>query len=354
VVIDYTAGELSDELIQTLETWENTHKFVLNALNAEFPSYLLSGWPRLTKPLLSKEFLGLLGIVETGSDVSNLQDERKISTKDSNKFNILVAEDVETNQRIIQEMLELLGHNVDIAENGQVALDKYARGSYALVFMDCQMPVMDGYQSAKAIREFESENNRDLTPILALTAGIDDKDRQRCQEAGMNGYVSKPFTLSDIERHVSGFLGEITRPASNGSPAVTPVDLDNLTHLNESEIFNIAAIESIRDIERQTGKPLLPTIFEGYSDQMEDKLKELEENIDAGDCTALFRTAHAIKSMSANIGAEKVRQLGAQLETEGRNNALVDPKQSLRNLFAAYDEFSSEFEAVIIAQSTSI
>jgi signal transduction histidine kinase/ligand-binding sensor domain-containing protein/CheY-like chemotaxis protein/HPt (histidine-containing phosphotransfer) domain-containing protein len=348
IVVDYRSEELTNELVNALESWENEQKFVLTALNAEFPNYLLSGWPRVAKPLLSREFLGLLGITEDIGEDAQPEQSGSLSPDTIQKFNILVAEDLETNQHIIQEMLQLLGHNVDIAENGEVALEKYIHGSYSLIFMDCQMPVMDGYEASRAIRKLEAENSRDLTPILALTAGFDEKDKKRCQDAGMNGYVTKPFTLADIERHVAGFLGEA--PRSNSSSISRPVETaprESSPPANESDIFNTAAIESIRDIERQTGKPLLPSIFEGYTDQMQEKLKELEENLGHGDCVEVYRTAHAIKSMSANIGAEKVRSLSLKLEQQGKQEDLTDGSKMVEELTDAFQEFSLEFEGLL-------
>ena len=112
----------------------------------------------------------------------------------------------------------------------------------------------------------------------------------------------------------------------------------------ESDVLDLTAIENIREIERQTGKPLLPAIFEGYVAQMEEKLHDIERDLRSEDSKSVYRTAHAIKSMSANIGAEKVRTISAQIEKQGKDNDMSDLSDTLNTLTLAYQEFLIEFD----------
>jgi len=116
------------------------------------------------------------------------------------KLNILLAEDNEINQKIIQYSLTNAGYEVDIAHNGQEAIDKYHEGEYDLVLMDVQMPVLDGFEATAHIREIESTvlNNSKHIPIIALTANAMKGDREKCLDAGMDEYLSKPFTPNDL------------------------------------------------------------------------------------------------------------------------------------------------------------
>jgi PAS domain S-box-containing protein len=109
---------------------------------------------------------------------------------------VLVVEDNAVNQLVLQTMLGKLGHEVDIAENGADAVALAAMGPYDVIFMDCQMPVMDGYAATKAIRALS--NGAATTPIVALTASAMPEDRQRCLNAGMDAYLSKPIKQSDL------------------------------------------------------------------------------------------------------------------------------------------------------------
>jgi PAS domain S-box-containing protein len=115
-------------------------------------------------------------------------------------LNILLAEDNEINQKIIQYSLTNAGYKVDIAQNGQEAIDMYNAGDYDLVLMDVQMPVLDGYEATAHIREMESIQSGQArpTPIIALTANAMKGDREKCLEAGMDEYLSKPFTPNDL------------------------------------------------------------------------------------------------------------------------------------------------------------
>ena len=116
------------------------------------------------------------------------------------KLNILLAEDNEINQKIIEYSLTNAGYEVDIAKNGQEAIDMYHQHSYDLVLMDVQMPVLDGYEATGHIREMESTllNGTRRIPIIALTANAMKGDREKCLDAGMDEYLSKPFTPNDL------------------------------------------------------------------------------------------------------------------------------------------------------------
>ena len=112
----------------------------------------------------------------------------------------------------------------------------------------------------------------------------------------------------------------------------------------KSKIIDFTAIENIREVERQTGKQLLPSIFQGYVSQMEEKLRQIEKDAHAEDGVSVFRTAHAIKSMSANIGAEKVKTISVLIEMKGRENVFSGLTDSISILNDAYHEFLAEFD----------
>jgi CheY-like chemotaxis protein/HPt (histidine-containing phosphotransfer) domain-containing protein len=261
---------------------------------------------------------------------------------------ILVAEDVEVNQRIATEMLQILDFDVDLAENGAIALEKFKSGSHILIFMDCQMPVLDGFAATKSIREFEQSNSLSPIPIIALTAGIGKEDRQRCIEAGMDGYLTKPFSMSELSESIKTFDNRINdrkhhlvQPKTETLPSKS--NQLGVDHEINSDIFNIRAINNIREIEEQTGRALLPSILEGFTAQMNQKLREISDNLKEGNSEKLYKTAHAIKSMSANIGAEKVRSISAEVEICGRTGKIVNVPESILELSAAYEEFVQEF-----------
>jgi len=120
---------------------------------------------------------------------------------------VLLAEDNPVNQLVARQMLARLGYEVDVVANGELALEALARGHYALVLMDCQMPVMDGYDAARAVRERErAAGAARRTPILAVTANAMQGDRELCLQAGMDDYLSKPVTLERLEQAIARTL----------------------------------------------------------------------------------------------------------------------------------------------------
>lgn len=117
---------------------------------------------------------------------------------------VLVVEDYPVNQELTKEMLEMLGCQVEIAENGLEALDKLQESAFDLIFMDIQMPDMDGYDCTREIRK--NERQEDHVPIVALTANALQGDREKCLTAGMDEYISKPFRLIDLENVMLKFI----------------------------------------------------------------------------------------------------------------------------------------------------
>jgi len=120
--------------------------------------------------------------------------------------NILLVEDIMTNQVIAKKILSSLGANVDIVDNGQKAVEAYKQNTYDLIFMDCRMPVMDGYEATKTIRKLEKNNKSPKIPIIALTANATNEDRLLCKQSGMDDVVTKPFKCSDLSNSLKKWL----------------------------------------------------------------------------------------------------------------------------------------------------
>lgn len=120
---------------------------------------------------------------------------------------VLVVEDYTINQEVMQDMLELMGCTVDVAENGKQALEKRAKVAYDLIIMDVQMPEMDGYKTTREIRASEKSEKR-RSPILAVTANAMAGDREKCLEAGMDDYLAKPVDFDKLETILKKYLGK--------------------------------------------------------------------------------------------------------------------------------------------------
>jgi len=323
---------------------------VLTPLIATANLKLPSSWKSVTKPVTLSSLYESVSPFLKDLEAESESQKGSDAEPNSKKLKILVAEDVETNQKIAKEMLQLLNFDIDIAENGAIALEKFKSGSYALIFMDCQMPVMDGFETTKEIRCLEKSLGKKPIPIIALTAGIGKEDRDRCDECGMDDYLTKPFSISELSESIRQFESRIKglesqRVRNNGQPdqniKTSEINLDPYNR----EIFNFKAINNIREVEKQTGKPILGNILAGFTSQMEDKLVEISRDLKDGNPERLSRTAHAIKSMSANIGAEKVRSISAQVEEWGKAGKFEEVPNSLSDLSQAYQEFVEKFKS---------
>jgi CheY-like chemotaxis protein len=308
---------------------------------------IFSDWPTLSKPITSKAISEALSSGLNSHEIHLEPESNGAKTKQPIKRRILVVEDVQTNQQIIVEIINMLGHEVEIASNGQIAVEKYVCGNYSLIFMDCQMPVMDGYTATRKIRRIELETNSQRVPIIALTAGSNQDDKDLCHNAGMDGYVTKPFSISDIksniEKHLFCEVPEINLDYGIENEKVNSGGINS----SDLKVLDLHAIDNIRAIERQTGKQLLPAIFEGYVKQMAEKLQDIERDVLSQDGISVFRTAHAIKSMSANIGADKVKTISVLIEKKGKANEFSDLAEAVIALTEAYHEFLREFDLAI-------
>jgi CheY-like chemotaxis protein len=115
---------------------------------------------------------------------------------------LLLAEDNIFNQKVAATMLKKLGFEVEVAQNGKEVLDKIAAAEYCLIFMDCEMPVLDGYAATKEIRKLEQSSGKHI-PVIAMTAHNSDEDRQRCADVGMDDYITKPFKVDTLKEIIA-------------------------------------------------------------------------------------------------------------------------------------------------------
>jgi two-component system, sensor histidine kinase and response regulator len=225
---------------------------------------------------------------------------------------VLIAEDNAVNQLVIEKMLSKRGFEVDIAADGVEALAKLAAGSYSAVFMDCQMPNLDGYTTTGRIRERERGGER--LPVIAMTAHAMKGDRERCLEAGMDDYLAKPLRPDALDEVLERWLG--LAPAGSAEPAGEP------------------AIEALIDAARmRTFRDDYPDIVDQLLDlfltSTPPLLDDLRAALDEGNHDELRRAAHKLKGSCQNIGATFMATLCREIETgEGDPSGAVAELES--------------------------
>ena len=248
-----------------------------------------------------------------GSDMNKLYEQLSGQIKTADTEKILLVEDNEVNTEVAVDMLEILGFTVDRARNGQEALNLYDKNQYILIFMDCEMPVMNGFDAATQIRKVERELQHIPTPIIALTAHALPGVREKCIASGMNDFLSKPFGIDDLDSMLNKWLA--TSPAEPsersvycGSNIVTNDDS------NELIILDYEVLDKHRKRQNKGGLNLVNRIIDIYLEQSSGLLVELMDAAQRADVEAVRKISHALKSSSLNVGAMRLSGLCREVE----------------------------------------
>jgi two-component system sensor histidine kinase/response regulator len=231
---------------------------------------------------------------------------------------ILIVEDNDINQQVARELLEDAGLVVDVAANGQIALEMVQRVSYDLVFMDVQMPVMDGITATREIRKVHWLGK---LPIVAMTANAMEQDRRRCIEAGMNDAVIKPIDPQELWDKLLRWI-RLTEPPA---PAATPHSARAATPPQRPESpaasvvpgvpQGIAGLDTELGLSRMLGKrTLYLAMLRRYVAGQKDVCAQIHQALAIGDMPTAERLAHTTKGVSGNVGATVVQDLAGALE----------------------------------------
>lgn len=258
---------------------------------------------------------------------------------------VLLAEDNPVNIEVARAMLESLDLQVDCARNGEDALQAVRTNQYDAVLMDCQMPVMDGFAATAAIRREEREAGRGrVLPIIAITANALQGDREACLAAGMDDYLSKPFSQQELAAVIGRWMAlplAATVHHEDAPPRLPRESVDVI----QRDVINRAALEKIRALSRERGDALVQKVIAAYVDDAPQQLRQLQDAIDGLDTGNVRRIAHTLKSASANVGAEALAAMCKALEhlgradtTEGADAILTDMEhefQAVRHSLSA-------------------
>lgn len=257
---------------------------------------------------------------------------------------ILVVEDNPINRDVASAMLEQLGCHVAIAMDGKEACDVLEKRRFSAVFMDCQMPVMDGFEATRQVRARERLSG-DHTPIIALTANALAGDRERCLAAGMDDFVSKPFhkeTLRGaIARAVTRSSLAPVPPTCNGEPAppaAEPPVEDVASRAGEGPVDAIdsSALDNIRMLQR-AGKPdLLSAIVGMYLKSTPGDIEAIAAAVATGDLVTVNRSAHKVKGSSRTVGALRVGELLDLLEAAAKEGVTAPMEEYVIELRQAH------------------
>jgi signal transduction histidine kinase/CheY-like chemotaxis protein/HPt (histidine-containing phosphotransfer) domain-containing protein len=288
---------------------------------------------------------------------------------------ILLAEDNPVNQIVGQTMIESLGCSVELVSNGLEAVEALSKNSYDLVFMDCQMPEMDGYKATRLIREREdaqrSEDNGKIShmPVIALTAHALTGDREKCLSAGMDDYVSKPFGKEQLRAVLRKWLDgkkNNEREVLASSSAKKEMSYASLQKNKESfegcgtkteqlssqSVIDRKVLDNIRALQGDGDDDLLNKIITIFLSDSPERLAELRKAVNSGDAPSINRIAHTLKSSCANLGALNLSSQFKEMEAMGRTNSIEHTPELLSQIEAEFKTVEAALREELMQESS--
>jgi signal transduction histidine kinase/CheY-like chemotaxis protein len=239
---------------------------------------------------------------------------------------VLLVEDNPINQGVAKAMLGKLGLQWQLANDGAEAVDRVRETDFDLVLMDCQMPVMDGYQATAAIRALPGGRGLNL-PIVALTANAMQGDEQICLDAGMNAFLAKPYTLAALHATLAGWLRGSGDVVASPPAAVSP----GAAARNDGSgpAINPAAIETLRELDEPGSTELVTQLVSSFLKSADGNLERVAAALAEGNAKAWAQAAHSLKSSAANLGADALAGCYRELEKCGREGRIDDARSLL-------------------------
>lgn len=248
---------------------------------------------------------------------------------------VLLVEDNPVNQKVLQGILKKLSITPDIANNGQEGVDAFLSKTFDIVLMDCQMPIMNGYEATRLIRQHEqAKPNSRRTPIIAVTANALDSDKQKCFESGMDDFLSKPVKLAVLEETMNKWaMAHSQNPEPEPLPAITPATYQQYESIN-LKVFN----------------ELKATLGDGFPDLLNEFVKDAPLWLKAAwnahrqnnDTQALLNAAQPLKSSSNDLGLTRLAKIASDLEEMGRSGDCKSAQDLCKLAAAEYQQVKTQ------------
>jgi len=262
------------------------------------------------------------------------------ATSDATVFSgrVLVAEDNPVNREVVGALLGRLGVSVTLVDDGQQAVDAVGQRDFDLVFMDCQMPVLDGYAAVTKMRMLEqSASQARHVPVVALTAVASESDRRACFAAGMDDYISKPCSLQDLRGALARWLRAAPSSPDQHAPPQPGAGDDAATETAvAAPAINARTLDALQAMLPQKGASVVRNVIAAYLDDAPKRLRAMREAVAAADAEALRKAAHALKSGSRNVGADTLGKMAENIEKLGSAGGVPAAAEVLRAADAHY------------------
>ncbi|MCX5883953.1 MAG: ATP-binding protein [Deltaproteobacteria bacterium] len=260
---------------------------------------------------------------------------------------ILLVEDNPINQEVVLEMLLFLGCQAHAVSDGLQAVDAIDNQPYDLILMDCQMPVMDGYQAARNIRMIEQDKGLKSVPIIATTAHAMQGDREKCILAGMNDYLCKPFSLNQLQKTIcnwTGFQVQLNSP----SPVPNPIAAPSLPL--PSDKVNCLDAKVLQDIQKLSNgsTDLLKKVLASFLKNTPIRIAEIDRGIRENNAENVFQASHSLKTSSAMVGAMTLSTLNKELELNAYHGTILsNAPEHLASIESEYQRVATALDSFI-------
>ncbi len=297
-------------------------------------------------PIKKNEAYFRMELIAAGRSQTEVAEKEEKDTPvsfDLSGVKILLVEDNVVNQELCMEMFSSLGCSTTIATSGEEALDILLHESFDIIFMDCQMPGLDGYETTRIFRGRE-EGKGTRTPVVALTAYAMAEDRDKCLAAGMDDYLSKPFKLEQLRQMLIKWVGNrntLTEP--------TPVDVPDkgLENQNVSDVVvEPSVIEELRMLEKASGKKFFSKSLQKFFANSPKYIQAMELALEKGDFDSMSFNAHTFKGTSGFMGAIKLSSLCLKMEQKAKkrdSNGLENILEEIKNEYQKVRQYLSQF-----------
>ncbi|KPA19251.1 multi-sensor hybrid histidine kinase [Candidatus Magnetomorum sp. HK-1] len=258
------------------------------------------------------------------------------------KINILLAEDNITNQKVANIMLKKLGYNTDIASNGKEAYQAVLKKDYDLIFMDIQMPIMDGFEVTRKIRAMDN-SKRDI-PIIAMTAHAMESFKEKCKKNKMDDFISKPFKRNDLKRIIDTFSKEKDENICNDDYQEIIHENDiNSKKMNDFVVLDMNNLSLIFDNDFE----MIKEVIEAFRNDVPFRIKHIESSLKKNQFDEIIINSHSIKGSAAQIGALKLKFLSDLIEKAGVKKETKELQSKIPLLSTLYNELDIQLNQIL-------
>ncbi len=302
----------------------------------------------LTRPISREGLRQIIEMVFAGGQElftkHHLAEDAELNEKKKD-LRVLLVEDYPTNQKVALRHLENAGFLVDLAENGKQAVEACESEHYDVILMDIQMPVMDGYEATATIRKIDksrqsvsiAQNNEgDSVPIIAMTAHAMRGYREKCLDAGMDDFITKPLRRNELLAIVNKWVNSQPEPEEESAAMINIRQSVNQSESAEMVMNFEKAVE-----EFEGDKEFLVEVLSGFLENISKQLGTIQQAINNNDAETVRREAHSIKGGAANLTANDLSQVAFELENIGRSGELAAALDTLGKLEAEYGKLNN-------------